>query len=39
MFQILAAVIGAVGVAALVMSMPEAPPVLSQIPPEGHTAR
>ena len=39
MFQILAAVIGIVGVAALVMSMPDAPPVLSQIPPEGHTAR
>jgi MFS family permease len=39
MFQILAAVIGAVGVAALVMSMPDAPPVLSHIPPAGHTAR
>ena len=39
MFQILAAVIGVVGVAALVMSMPDAPPVLSPIPPAGHTAR
>jgi hypothetical protein len=39
MFQILAGVIAVVGVAALVMSLPDAPPVLDRLPPAGHTAR
>ena len=38
MFQILAAVIGTVGVAALLMSLPDAPPVFQQLPRSGHTA-
>jgi MFS family permease len=32
MFQILAGVIGVVGVAALIMSLPDAPPVLNRLP-------
>lgn len=39
MFQILAGVIGAVGIAALVMSLPDAPPVMNRLPHAGHTAR
>ena len=39
MFQILAGVIALVGVAALVMSLPDAPPVLNRLPPAGYTAR
>jgi MFS family permease len=39
MFQILAGVIAVVGIAALVMSLPDAPPVLHRLPPTGHTAR
>jgi len=39
MFQILSGVIAIVGVAALVMSLPDAPPVLNRLPPAGHAAR
>lgn len=39
MFQVLAGIIAVVGIAALVMSLPDAPPVLNRLPPAGHTAR
>lgn len=39
LFQILSGVIAIVGVAALAMSLPDAPPVLNRLPPAGHTAR
>jgi MFS family permease len=38
MFQILAGVIGLVAVAALLMSLPDAPPVLSRMPHTGDAA-
>lgn len=39
MFQALAGIIAIVGIAALVMSLPDAPPVLNRVPAAGHTAR
>ncbi|MBA3640995.1 MAG: MFS transporter [Acidobacteriota bacterium] len=39
MFQALAGIIAVVGIAALVMSLPDAPPVLNRLPAAGHTAR
>ena len=39
MFQVLAAIIAIVGISALVMSLPDAPPVLNRLPTAGHTAR
>ena len=38
-FQILAAIIAVVGLAALVMSLPDAPPMPDRLPPAGHAAR
>ena len=39
MFQVLAGIIAVVGMAALVMSLPDPPPILNRLPPAGHTAR